>query len=215
MLKKILITASILSLFVGIFIVQAKNQTVYHFEDQYIDALNIPWTKSVETVEKTLNTFYDKPEASGKWTLECGDGGVCHPFYMYDGEKHIIKTYYVFGTKNQLKSITAQYESGGYELLIENIEKNFNTGGVVTTNNYAHHIYEKDYRNAHITVEVIKKGSINPITFIARIKTIKEDKGDSKDGDIAISNTDPSILYRGAVRAVFAYYILRNIGVNL
>jgi len=211
MLKKMLIAASILSLFIGIMLVQAQTKIIYHFEDQYIDALNIPWAKSVETMEETLNAFYDKPETSGKWTLECG-GGVCHPFYMYEGDKHIMKTYYVFG-KNKLRSITAQYDSGGYELLIETLEKNFNSSGVVIAENYAHHIYEKDYRNAHIAVEVVKKGT-GPITFTARFKTIKENKGDSRDGDIALTNENASFLYSAFSRTVIAYCVLRNTHVN-
>ena len=212
MLKKILVATSILSLFVGIFMVQAQTKIIYHFEDQYIDALNIPWTKSVKDMEENLNRFYDKPEGSGKWTLECGYA-VCHPFYMYEGDKHIMKTYYVFGSKDQLRSITAQYENVGYERLIQTIENHFDTRGVITAEEYAHHIYEKEYRGAHIAVEVIKKGT-HPITFTARFKNIKDPKGDNKDGDIALSNPNPSILHGAPMRAVLAYCILRSSYIN-
>jgi len=209
MLKKTVIMLSVIMLFVGILFAQAQIKDSYHFEDQYIDTLNMPWTKSVKVLEATLNEFYDKPDTAGPWTLECKDG-VCNPFYLDGVDKHIMKTYYEFGTNNKLKSITSQYDVIGYTRLITRLEKDFSTGGVVTAYQYVRHVYEKDYRNAHITVDVTYTGINKPVKFSAKFETIKEKEGETHVDEMAMAKADPRIIYRASIRVLTAYCMLLN-----
>lgn len=214
MLKKVVIMLLVLTLFVGIFIVQAQPEDRYYFEDQYIDTLNMPWTKSVNDLETVLNTYYDKPETASEWKLQCADG-LCNPYYIDGIDRHIIKTRYEFGTNNQLKSIRSEYDVTGYALLIERIEKDFSENRAVVTRAYqfAHHVYDKTYRNGNIKVEVKHTGINKPITFSATFKTIKEKK-EGKDEDMAMAKGDPSILYRASFRTMLAYIAIRCNNVN-
>ena len=214
MLKKTVIMLSVLMLFVGILLVQAQTKTIYHVETQYIDTLNMPWTKSVKDLESTLNEFYDKPDGTGDWKLECRDG-LCQPFYLNGSTKHIIKTYYEFGSKNKLKSIRSEYDATGYTRLIKRIEKDFTSSAIVTrAYQFAHHIYDRDYRNANIKVEVKHNGINKPVKFSATYKTIKQKEGEKHVDEMAMAQADPIVIFRAPMHFFAAYCMLLNDSTN-
>lgn len=213
MLKKTLVVAAVLSLFVGIILVHAQTKTINHYENQYIDTINLPWGSSQHVMKSVLNEFIEKPDSAGPWDLECADN-LCKPFYVDGVDKHVFKTTYEFTGHDKLKSVTAKYDATGYTRLIERIEKDFGSSAVVRAYQYNHHIYEKKTKKSVLTVEVIHRGINKPIKFYAKVLLLKQKEGDTTNEDIAMAKVDPSILYRAPFRAMLAYLAIRADTIN-
>ena len=208
MLKKTLVGVAVLSLFVGIILVHAQTKTINHYEDQYIDTLNLPWGASQHVMKETLNQFIERPESADPWDFECADS-ICKPFYMDGIVKHLFRTSYEFTGYDKLKSVTAKYDATGYTRLIERIEKDFGSSAVVRAYQYNHHIYEKKTKKSVLTVEITHRGINKPIKFYAKVLLLKQKEGDTTNEEIAMANTDLSVLYRAPFRAMLAYLAIR------
>ena len=188
MLKKLVIMLGVLSLFIIIFVVHAQTISRVHHETHYIDVLKIPWGEPVDELKRSLNIYYVIPLAQADLELQCDDGS-CVPFYMDGVEKNIIQTVYAF-KDDKLHSISARYDAVSYTRLIERLKRDFKVGGYVSAYQYTHHIFEKNYQNSHITVEVIHRGINKPIVFSATFKIIDEEKEKKKEdnhGQVAVA----------------------------
>jgi hypothetical protein len=213
MLKKSIIALGVLAIFVGVFLVHAQTSVRYHYEAQYIDALNMPWHGDRDVLKLWLNEFYDKPENT-TWELECIDG-FCQPYYEEGLDKHYIKTMYEFGALNKLRGVHAYYDVVGYSRLIKRIEEDFSNRAVVSAYQYTHHIYDKTSEKSTLKVEVKHYGVNKPVKFSIRYKPIIKKEEITNDKEVAVANAGTNVLYSPAVRTVFACVLILNGNVNL
>ena len=168
MLKKILISVGVLSLFVAIFVVHAQPSVHKLKNTQYVDALALPWFDTVEEIKSVMEAFYSKPK-DATWNLRINQFEVATPYYKQGVDEYELPIELLF-TDGILRSIRAEYANDYYETLVKRIQEDFTDGGFIETSNKIFHTYQRimEEDGIKVTVEIVyDKDNQEQLTFDA------------------------------------------------